>query len=177
MIDAVSSAGIEGARVLEIGGGLGTIGAELLDAGARESEIVELVDAWRPYALELARARGLDERTTFTVADILDRPETVAGADVVVLNRVVCCSPDGVALTGEAARHAGRALALSFPRDVFWVRSLLRALNAGMWTLRRSYRAFVHPPAALLAAAEAEGLRRSAGGHGLVWEFAALTRR
>jgi hypothetical protein len=177
MVAAVSATGLEGARVLEIGGGIGTLQAELLEAGAGRGEIVELVAAYEPYARELARERGLQEQTSFRVVDILDRPEEVAPADVVVLNRVVCCSPDGVALTREAARHTRRALVLSFPRDVFWVRPALRAVNAGMWLARRSFRTFVHPPSALFAAAESEGLRRTAAGRGLVWEYAALSRQ
>jgi magnesium-protoporphyrin O-methyltransferase len=177
MLRSAVGAGIDGARVLEIGGGLGTIGSELVTAGAAESEVVELVAVWEPYALELARERGLEGQTRFRVVDILDRPGEVEPADIVVLNRVVCCTPDGVALTAEAASHTRRALVLSFPRDVFWVRAAMRGLNAGMWLLRRSYRAFVHSPAALLAAAEAEGLRPSAHGRqGLVWQYAALTR-
>ena len=141
MLESAVDAGVEGARVLDLGGGLGTIGSELLAAGAAESEVVELVAAWEPYALELARERGLEERTSFTVVDILDRPDAVDPADIVILNRVVCCTPDGIALTGEAASHARRTLVLSFPRDVLWVRVLIRGLNAGMWVLRRSYRA------------------------------------
>lgn len=177
LLESAREAGVDGARVLEIGGGLGTIGGELLAAGAAESEVVELVHAWEPYALELARERGVEGRTSFRVVDILDRPGDVDPADIVILNRVVCCTPDGIELTGEAARHARRALVLSFPRDVLWVRALIRGLNTGMWMLRRSYRAFVHPPAALLAAAESAGLRPAANGRrGLVWQYASLTR-
>jgi hypothetical protein len=177
LLESAREVGVDGTRVLEIGGGLGTIGSELLAAGAAESEVVELVAAWEPYALELARERGLEGRTSFRVVDILDRPDEVGPADIVILNRVVCCTPDGVALTGEAASHARRALVLSFPRDVLWVRTALRGLNAGMWLLRRSYRAFVHPPAALLAAAESEGLRPAGDGRsGLLWQYASLTR-
>jgi magnesium-protoporphyrin O-methyltransferase len=177
LLESAREAGVDGARVLEIGGGLGTIGGELLAAGAAESEVVELVHAWEPYALELARERGVEGRTSFRVVDILDRPGDVDPADIVILNRVVCCTPDGIELTGEAARHARRALVLSFPRDVLWVRVLIRGLNTGMWMLRRSYRAFVHPPAALLAAAESAGLRPAANGRrGLVWQYASLTR-
>lgn len=177
LLESAREAGVDGARVLEIGGGLGTIGGELLAAGAAESEVVELVHAWEPYALELARERGIQGRTSFRVVDILDRPGDVDPADIVILNRVVCCTPDGIELTGEAARHARRALVLSFPRDVLWVRALIRGLNTGMWMLRRSYRAFVHPPAALLAAAESAGLRPAANGRrGLVWQYASLTR-
>lgn len=177
LLESAREAGVDGARVLEIGGGLGTIGGELLAAGAAESEVVELVHAWEPYALELARERGVEGQTSFRVVDILDRPGDVDPADIVILNRVVCCTPDGIELTGEAARHARRALVLSFPRDVLWVRALIRGLNTGMWMLRRSYRAFVHPPAALLAAAESAGLRPAANGRrGLVWQYASLTR-
>jgi magnesium-protoporphyrin O-methyltransferase len=176
MVGAAVDAGLDGARVLELGGGLGVIGSELLAAGAAENEIAELVAAWEPYALELARERGLADRTTFTVVDILDRPEAVSSADVVVLHRVVCCSSDGVELTAEAARHTRRVLVLSFPRDTVWTRAWVGVLNAAMWGLTRTYRAFVHPPAALAAAAESNGLRRSAGGRGLVWEHAAFVR-
>jgi magnesium-protoporphyrin O-methyltransferase len=177
LLESAREAGVDGARVLEIGGGLGTIGGELVAAGAAESEVVELVDAWEPYALELARERGVEAQTSFRVVDILDRPNDVEPADIVILNRVVCCTPEGVELAGEAARHARRALVLSFPRDVLWVRALIRGLNIGMWMLRRSYRAFVHPPAALLAAAESAGLRPAAAGRrGLVWQYASLIR-
>lgn len=176
MVEAASAPGLEDARVLEIGGGIGTLQAELLGRGAAQGEVVELVAAYEPYARELAREKGLEERTTFRVADVLEDPGSVEPADVVLLNRVVCCSPDGVALAGEAAKLAQRAFVLSFPRDVIWVRSGLRLVNLGLRLLGRSFRTFVHPPAALAAAAEAAGLERADGGHGFIWQFAAFRR-
>lgn len=176
MVASASAEDLAGARVLEIGGGIGTIQAELLEAGAELGEVVELVSAWEPYARELARERGQAERTTFRVADVLEDPEAVDRADVVVLNRVVCCSPDGVALAGTAARLARRTLVLSFPRRALWVRSGITLLNAGLALMRRSFRVFVHRPAALVAAAEAEGLQLTDSGRGALWEFAAFRR-
>ena len=176
MVAAASSGGLEGVHVLEIGGGIGTLQAELLGAGAASGQIVELVAAWEPYARELARERGIAERTTFRVADILESPETVEDADVVLLNRVVCCSPDGIALAGRAARLTRRALVLSFPRDVFWVRAGLRLVNIGMRVMGRSFRAFVHPPPELVRSAVAAGLMLAQTGHGRIWAFAALRR-
>jgi len=176
MVAAVSVDGLDGARVLEIGGGIGTLQSELLGAGAAQGEIVELVSAWEPYARELARERGIEERTSFRVADILESPESVEDADVVLLNRVVCCSPDGIALSGRAARLTRRALVLSFPRDVLWVRVGLRLVNVGMRVMGRSFRAFVHPPSELVSSAEAAGLTLMESGHGRMWAFAALRR-
>ena len=176
MVASAAEGGLEGARVLEIGGGVGTIQSELLQAGAERGEVVELVRAWEPYARELARDRGLDERTSFRVADVLDAPGEVEPADVVVMNRVVCCSADGVRLAAAAAQLARRTLVFSFPRDGFLVRAGLRAVNAGLRVMGRSFRVFVHPRDTLLRAAQAEGLVVAETGGGAIWEFATLRR-
>jgi magnesium-protoporphyrin O-methyltransferase len=176
MVAAGRADGLEGARVLEIGGGIGALQAELLEAGADTGEIVELVPAWEPYARELAREKGLEQRIEFRVADVIEEPGGVAPADVVLLNRVVCCSPDGVRLAGVAATLARRTLVLSFPRDRVLVRLGLALVNGGMRVLGRSYRAFVHPRKALIAAAEGEGLTLAEADRGFLWEFVALRR-
>jgi magnesium-protoporphyrin O-methyltransferase len=176
MVASVSQEMLDDGRVLEIGGGIGVIQSTLLESGAGRGEIVEVVSAYEPYARELAREKGLADRVTFRVVDVLESPESVEPADVVVLNRVVCCSPDGVELAAAAARLTRRALVLSFPRDVFWVRAAIRVLNAGFWLLRRSFRTFVHRPAALIGTAEGEGLRAVDRGSDGVWEFVTLRR-
>jgi hypothetical protein len=69
-----------------------------------------------------------------------------------------CCYPDPDLLVGAAARHARRLLALSFPRDTWWLRIGFRLVN--VWCrLTGGIEAFVHPPAQVLRAAEAQGLR------------------
>jgi hypothetical protein len=176
MVASISSRDREGARVLEIGGGIGAIQADLLASGAKEGEIVELVSAYEPYARELAREMGLENRSRFRVADVLDQPETVKPATIVVLNRVVCCSPDGVRLTEAAARLAERMLVLSFPRNRLPVRVVADAINVIEQLMGKSFRVFLHPRASLCAAAEAQGLVLSASGRNLAWEFVALRR-
>jgi 2-polyprenyl-3-methyl-5-hydroxy-6-metoxy-1,4-benzoquinol methylase len=176
MVAAAVGGGLEGARVLDVGGGIGAIQAELLESGAERGEIVELVASYEEPALELAREKGLEGRVSYRVADILESPEAVDPADVVILNRVVCCSPDGVDLAEAAARLTRRTLVLSFPRDVFWARAGVRLLNAGLWLMRRSFRVFVHPTRSLIAATEGEGLRVVERGRDTFWEFVALGR-
>ena len=176
MVDGAAEGGVEGARVLEIGGGIGKLQVELLAAGAERGEVVELVASFEPYALQLAREKGLEGRTSFRVADVIADPAAVEPADVVLMNRVVCCSPDGVELTAAAARLARRTLALSFPRRRLAVRAGVAAQNVVFRLLRRSFRAFVHSPRALVAAAEVAGLELVDTGRSAVWEFAVLRR-
>ena len=176
MVDSAVGLGLKGARVLEIGGGIGKLQVELLEAGAAGGEVAELVGAYGPYAEELAHERGLDDRAGFVVADILDDPHSVEPGDVVLLHRVVCCSPDGVELTAAAARLARRALFVTYPRDALWTRFGIRLVNLAQKLFGRSFRAFVHPSAALRAAAEAEGLHVTESARGPVWELTTFCR-
>jgi hypothetical protein len=176
MVASVVEAGLDGGSVLEIGGGVGALQAELLVAGASTGEVVELVRAYEPYARKLAAEMGLADRVSFRVADVLDDPRVASPADVVVLNRVVCCSPDGVELASVASRLTRRTLVLSYPRDRILVRLGIGAINLGQLLLGRSFRAFVHPPALLRAAAEAEGFQLRELGGGSVWEFSTMQR-
>jgi len=176
IVASAKVAGVQGARVLEIGGGIGVIQAELLQVGAATGEIVELVVAYEPYARELASDKGLSDRVTFRVVDLVEDPDDVEPADVVVLNRVVCCSPDGIELTGIAGRLARRTLVLSYPRDVVWVRLAVGLINLGQRLFGRSFRAFVHSPAKLRAAVEEQGLRATDLGRTAFWEYSTLER-
>jgi hypothetical protein len=177
LLATLSPSDVSGASILEIGGGIGALQAELLHAGAERGEVVELVDAYEPYARELAREQGLSERSRFRIVDILEDSAAVKPASIVILNRVVCCSPDGLELTELAGRLTRRALLLSFPRDRRLVRVGLRLVNVWQRLSRSSFRVFLHPPAALLAAAEAQGLRIAVHERGRLWELATLTRR
>src|SRR5262249_35909489 len=104
-------------------------------------------------------------------------PDNVAPADIVVLNRVVCCSPDGVRLTGLAAHLARRMLLVSYPREHLLVRLITRMMNGGLRIMGRAFRVFLHPRASLYDAAQAEGFVIGETGRSFVWEFTAFRRR
>lgn len=176
MVATLTPADLRGSRVLEIGGGVGAIQAELLTKGAAAGEIVELVPAYEPYARELAVAKGLGNRSVFRVADVLDDPAGVATAGIVVVNRVVCCSPDGIRLVGIAGRLAERLLMLSFPRDRRLTRLFSVVMNGAMQLFGRSFRLYLHPRAALVAAAQDAGLVAAQTGHNIIWEFVTFRR-
>ncbi len=162
--------------VLEIGGGVGAVQAELLLRGAGTGEVVEVVGAYEPFAQRLAQSRGLGTRTTFRVLDLLGRPDEVAAADVVVLNRVVCCSEDGVELTAAAAALTRGTLLISFPRHSGFAALLQRIQHRVFRLLGRRYRFFVRPASVLIGAATAQGLSVRSRGRDGIWEYVALGR-
>jgi magnesium-protoporphyrin O-methyltransferase len=165
-------AGLEGETVLEVGGGIGQIQADLVRRGAAEGTVVEVVEDYGRPAAELARAVGIADRTAFVLADLLEDAATVEPADVVVLRRVVCCTPDGPALLGAAAAKVRRTLLASYPRDRLLTRAFSRLENLCFRLVGKRFRSYVHPPAELEKAAAGRGLTRSRVSRGLVWETA-----
>src|SRR5215211_7085282 len=115
MIEFLERRGIEGASVLEVGGGVGQIQIELLKKGAARAVNLELSPAYDEEAARLLREAGLEAQAERRLHDIAADPEGVEPADVVVLHRVVCCYPDYDRLLGSAAAHARRLLVFSHP--------------------------------------------------------------
>ncbi|MDQ2913869.1 MAG: SAM-dependent methyltransferase [Chloroflexota bacterium] len=102
MVEFLEQRGIEGATVLEVGGGVGEIQIELLKRGAARTVNLELSSAYDAEAERLLREAGLEERAERRLHDIAVEPDAVEPADVVVLHRVVCCYPDYERLLGAA---------------------------------------------------------------------------
>ena len=176
MVAFLRERGVEGASVLEIGGGVGAIQLELLQAGAARATNLELSPEYEETAHELVRERGLADRVERRLGDVVEEPDLAGAADAVVMHRVVCCYPDYEALVGAAAERTRRYLVMSFPRPRLLIRIGLGAMNAAARLLRWEYRTWVHAPAALVAAAECRGLSLVLESSGRIWQIAALER-
>jgi magnesium-protoporphyrin O-methyltransferase len=176
MVDFLVARNVEDGSVLEIGGGVGALQVELLRAGAARATNLELSPEYEEAARGLLRERGLEERVDRRLGDVVAEPALAGPADAVLMHRVVCCYPDYDALVGAAAERARRYLVMSFPRDRALFRAGARVLNLAFRLLRWEYRTFIHPPAAILAAAERRGLRLAEESRGRIWQVAALER-
>jgi magnesium-protoporphyrin O-methyltransferase len=168
--------GIEDATVLEIGGGIGEIHIELLRRGAARAVNLELSPAYDAEAESLLREAGLQGRAQRRLLDIAVHPGDVEPADVVVLNRVVCCYPDYQRLLVAAADHARRLLVFSYPSSNAVARSVLGAENLTFRLRRMRFRTFAHPPVRMLAVLGDAGMRPSVIHRGMAWQVAAAER-
>ena len=145
LIDAIVAQGVEGTTVLDVGGGIGAIQLELLAAGAARAEAVDASEAYIETALAEAARRGYANRTTGHVGDFVELATSIEPADVVTLDRVVCCYPDVDALLGAAADKSTRIVGLVYPRDIWWNRFVGRVMNAWGWLTRDSTRWYLYP--------------------------------
>jgi 16S rRNA G966 N2-methylase RsmD len=176
MVEFLQSRGLDGATVLEIGGGVGEIQLELLKRGAERAVNLELSPAYELQAAQLAREAGVDRRIDRRLHDIAVAPAEVEPADIVVLHRVVCCYPDYERLLGAAADCARRLLVFSHPPRNPISRAIVAAENLGFRLRGREFRTFAHPPSAMLAVLEQRGLRPAFAHHGIPWQINGLER-
>ncbi len=175
-MDFLSARGLDGATVLEIGGGIGEVHLELLRRGAQQATNLEISTSYEEEAARLLAGSGLGDRVTRRFLDIATEPGGVEPADVVVLHRVVCCYPDYERLLSAAASHARQLLVFSHPP-----RTLVTRLSFGLENLvrrlrRNDFRAFVHPPRAMVAVVESQGMAVRYRHRGLSWTVMGFER-
>lgn len=165
-----------GARVLDIGAGIGAVGMELLDGGA--GSLVS-VDASGPYvatARSEVERRGIGERAQVLHGDFVDLAEGIDPAEVVTLHRVICCYDDWRALVDRSLARAQRLYGLVYPVDRWWTRL---AIGAGRLVGRLRGQALpfhVHPERAVDARIRAAGWTPIVHERGLIWQTVVYQR-
>jgi hypothetical protein len=128
-------------------------------------------------AREEAERRGSTDRITYKAGDFVAFADRVEHADVVTLDRVICCYPDMEALVGRSADRARRLYGIVYPRDRWWVAHGIRATNLTMRLTRRAFRAHLHHMSAVDAVARDDGLTPKLGRRaGPVWQVAVYAR-
>ena len=176
IFDLVKKRGVEGKTLLEVGGGVGAIEIELLKSGMAKAVNVELTPTYEAAASALIGEAGLSGRVERKVMDFTEAGEEVGNADVVVMNRVICCYPDMPKLAGAAAERTKEMLVISFPNDRWWSQLGLSFGNFLFGLFRIQFRVFLHSPAQILAAVEQHGFRPRFNERGFLWQVAALER-
>jgi hypothetical protein len=177
IVDFLAARGVEGDSVLEAGGGVGAIQLELLRAGAARATNVELSPEYEPFATELLREAGVEDRVERRLGDFVGDAPGIEPADDVVLHRVVCCYPDVEALVGAAAERTRRRLVLSFPPDKALFRLGSTCFNVCLALTRTEFRTYVHPVQRILAAAQARGLEPALETRTPMWRIVGFERR
>jgi len=170
LLDVVRSAPLPPElSVLDVGGGIGAIHHVLLDGGFARATQVDASRAYLAVAATEAERRGHRPRVEFAHGDFRELSAATPIADVVTLDRVVCCDPDYAGLLGAAADHARHLVGLIYPHDRWYTRFFVKVVNLVRRLRRSPFRAYIHPPAAMTAVLERHGLRRRWSGGTAVW--------
>ena len=176
LINLLRERGVRDATLLDVGGGVGAIHHELLDAGAASAVHADASSSYIGAAREEAERRGHGDRVEFVYGDFVANAATIGPADVVTLDRVICCYADMPALVAASASRATQCYGAVFPRDRWFLRLGFRVLNWFMALRRQAFRVYMHAPSAIDAALQREGLTRRSAAQTFVWHVVVYAR-
>jgi SAM-dependent methyltransferase len=176
ILNAVRSLGLRDIQLLDIGGGVGAIHHELLMDTAREAIHVDASSAFLKEARIESEKRGNSDRVRFIHADFTDVATDLPQADIVTLDRVVCCYPDFRSLLKNASDHSRTAIAMTYPREIWYLRIGMGILNFIQKLRRDPFRVFIHPINEMDALLRVQGFDRVRMKRLFVWEMALYTK-
>lgn len=176
LLDALKPAGVAGLTLLDIGGGVGVIQHELNAEGVTRVTGVDASSAYLQAAQSEAERRGYRSNAVYLHGDFVALSEQVDPADIVTLDRVICCYPDVDALVSAAAARADRYLALAYPRDTWLTRLAIPLLNLYFRLQGNPFRNFIHSSDTVDRIAAGCRLRKISHHNGWVWQVVVYAR-
>jgi 16S rRNA G966 N2-methylase RsmD len=162
--------------LLDIGAGVGAIHHELLDRGIERAVHVDASTAYLDVAREEVERRGHGGRVEFVKGDFVTVAETIAPAEIVSLDRVICCYHDMQGLVSRSADKARLVFGAVYPREGWWTRLMIVASNLAFRVKGSPFRSYLHSPREIEAVLVARGLTRRSRRRTLAWEVAVYTR-
>ena len=180
LIEAVRAAlvasDVQDATLLDIGAGLGAIHHALLDGRVSRAVHIDASEAQLAAAREETERRGHGGRVEFLHGNFVDMAPGIPPADIVTLDRVICCYDDMPGLVSRSVEKATRWYGAVYPRDVAWMRIAIAGLNVFERVKRSTFRVFLHNPPAIDAELRAAGLTRLTVRETLGWQVVVYRR-
>lgn len=172
LLEAIENKGIKGCEFLDIGGGIGAIQYHLFDHGANNGISIDASKAYLEVAQEEAENRGLNAKIEFRHGDFTTVASDSDTADIVTLDRVICCYDDMSALVGLSSKAAKKIYGVVYLRDVWWVKLARPILNLYPRLKGSPFRVFVHPTKKVENIILRNGLKRYFYATTLIWQVA-----
>jgi predicted TPR repeat methyltransferase len=176
LIDALKRENIQGRSLLDIGGGVGAIQHALLQAGIQNAIDVDASRAYLNAAREEAQRRSLMERIDFQYGNFVDIAAQIPPADIVTLDRVICCYPDMEKLVRLSVAHARKFYGVVYPRDNWWVKIGLTLINLIFRLRKNPFRTFAHPTQAVNTIVTNSGFKHLFSRRTWVWQVVVYSR-
>ena len=177
VLDWLKNRGQKELSLLDVGGGVGIIQHELFKAGVVETAVH--IDAAQPYlqaSQEEAKRLGHAEQITYQHGNFVDLAEEIEPADIVTLDRVLCCYHDMPAMVQATAVSAKKYIGLIFPQDRWLFKLGVSVVNAGLRLSGNPFRIFIHPTQIVDAILQQNGFQRQMHKKFLFWQSMVYTK-
>ena len=172
LLEAIRDRKLEEPSVLDIGGGVGEIQHELASDGVTDVTGVDASSAYLEQCRLEAERRGYADRAKHIFGSFTDLHNQVDPADIVTLDRVICCFDDVDTLVDRSVAKARALYGLVYPRETWWTALGFRLVNAMQRLRRADFFVFLHPTDQVESIIAKHGFSRVFRRTSLVWQVA-----
>ena len=176
LLEAIQTSGVEGLTLLDIGGGVGAIQSELFKSGLSQATEVEGSSAYLEAAKKEAERQGYLDQIDFIQGDFVEMVKELPTADIVTLDKVICCYPDLQKLVGLSSERAGKIYGVIYPVDTWWMKFGVRIQNFFFKRKDNPFRLYVHPTEVIETLIHKSGLKRKFYRKLFMWHVAVYQR-
>ncbi len=146
--------------LLDIGGGIGALQWWFLEKGGKETTAVDASSGYLTQAETHAGQHGWGERARFVFGDFAEIHMQLEPADILTLDKVVCCYPDYQMILESACQKSTQYISLSYPMDGILSKIVaLVGLISARWK-GISFRPYIHPVSKIRQVFEQHGWNR-----------------
>ena len=145
LLDAIEARGAAGKSLLDVGGGVGTVQHAMAEAGVSRITSVDAASNYLETSRKEAEQRGYADIVTYRHGNFVELAEEIEPADIVTLDRVICCYDDMPALVDASTSRAKDLYGLTYPRETWWLELARIGINATSVLRRLPFRFYVHP--------------------------------
>ncbi len=163
--------------VMEIGCGVGGLLLTMLGKGLDKAIGIDASEGMLEKAKENAVKMKLQEKVVFHHRDFVDVEPELPRADIIILDKVICCDANPELLIKRSTAKTKVIYALSFPRDNFLVRLFVKTgiLITKIFPLK--FTPFYHEPADIKRWTENANFILLYARNSFLWQVQVYTRK
>lgn len=170
LIQALIDKDVNGSTLLDIGGGLGAIHHELIEAGASHAKCADASTDYIAISKKEGERCNHSEKLSYHFGNYIDLADEIGTADIVTLDKVICCFDDMKELVASSSSNANKLYALIYPREKWWTRLFVNIGNLVFTILGNGFRVHLHPDSEVEAIVTRNGFERVFYYNNILWQ-------
>jgi magnesium-protoporphyrin O-methyltransferase len=176
LVHEFKSIGVDGYSLLDIGCGYGGIRIELLKSGEAQVENLEASSSYLEAAKIETKKNNFSNNITFTYGDFVEIADQVSAADIVTLDKVICCYDELEPLIKLSCNKTFKFYGLIYPHDSWWEKAAIGFENFIRKIKGNTFRVFVYPGETVDNLIKESGMKRIFYKSMMVWQIAIYSR-
>jgi hypothetical protein len=168
---------VNSASLLDIGGGIGAIQLELFKKGLGRSVNVDASAAYQRISKKEIIKRSLEDKTEYHFGDFTELAPDLPSAEIVTLDRVICCYPDLEKLLDRSLQKAEKVYAVVYPREAFFMRIGIRLSNLWFRLRKSDFRTYLYPVEKVQSIIQSHGFRQTDFARTFLWRVEIYQRK